>query len=152
MDVLQDIFASRYYKLYMRDEAMFTLTRPSADAGLCGAGAAGLCISPDGTIRPCIGLNVALGRWPEKRLSEIWQTSPFFSEFSAIRLRDIRECGSCPDFAYCSRCPGAWHAEHGNFSKPTAYACKLARAWRSAQTNAKTNSKGGDTIEAQHYS
>jgi radical SAM protein with 4Fe4S-binding SPASM domain len=133
MSALKDIFASRYYKLYSREEAMFTLTSPSPDTGLCGAGAAGLCISPDGTIRPCIGLNVPLGKWPQNRLSEIWQSSSFFSEFGAIRLRDIPECRECPDFAYCSRCPGAWHAEHGDFCKPTTYACTLAHAWAETQ-------------------
>jgi radical SAM protein with 4Fe4S-binding SPASM domain len=133
MSVLKDIFASRYYKLYSREEAMFTLTSPSPDAGLCGAGAAGLCISPDGTIRPCIGLNVSLGNWPQNTLSEIWQNSSFFSDFGAIRLRDIPQCRECSDFAYCSRCPGAWHAEHGDFCKPTTYACTLAHAWAETQ-------------------
>ncbi len=147
MDLLHEIFASRYYKLYNRDEAMFTLTRPSPDAVLCGAGAAGLCVSPDGTIRPCIGLNVGLGKWPGNPLSEIWQSSPFFSEFGAIRLRDIPECSDCPDFLYCSRCPGAWHAERGDFRKPTPYTCKLARAWASAQADIKQNSKGGEMNE-----
>lgn len=152
MVVLQDIFSSRYFKLYTRDEPMFTLTRPAPDAGLCGAGASGLCISPDGTIRPCIGLNVAMGKWPQNRLSEIWQSSPFFSEFGAIRLRDIPECNECPNFAYCSRCPGAWHAEHGNFRKPTSYACKLARAWASTQRDEKANWKGGERNETDDQS
>jgi len=133
MSMLQDIFSAGYYKLYNRDEAMFTLTRPSADAGLCGAGASGLCMSPDGAIRPCIGLNIPIGKWPQKKLAEVWQSSPFFSEFGSIRLRDIHECNNCPDFAYCSRCPGAWHAENGDFRKPTPYACQLAHAWATVQ-------------------
>lgn len=133
MSVLKDIFASRYYKLYSREEAMFTLASSSPEAGLCGAGASGLCISPNGTIRPCIGLNVPLGKWPQNRLPEIWQSSSFFSDFGAIRLRDIPQCRECLDFAYCSRCPGAWHAEHGDFCKPTTYACTLAHTWAETQ-------------------
>jgi len=142
MAVLKDIFASRYYKLYSRDEALFTLTSPSPDAGLCGAGASGLCITPDGTVRPCIGLNLPLGRWPQNKLLEIWQSSTFFSEFGAIRLRDIPECRECPDSLYCSRCPGAWHAEHGNFRKPTTYACKLAHVWAETQRGEHVSRKG----------
>jgi radical SAM protein with 4Fe4S-binding SPASM domain len=144
MAVLKDIFASRYYKLYTRDEALFTLTSPSPDAGLCGAGASGLCITPDGTVRPCIGLNLPLGRWPQNKLSEIWQSSAFFSEFGAIRLRDIPECRECPDSLYCSRCPGAWHAEHGNFRKPTTYACKLAHVWAETQRGEHVSRKGDE--------
>jgi radical SAM protein with 4Fe4S-binding SPASM domain len=152
MSVLQDIFASRYYKLYTRDEAMFTLTSPSPEASLCGAGASGLCISPDGTVRPCIGLNLSLGRWPQNKLSEIWQSSSFFSEFGAIRLREIPECHECPDFAYCSRCPGAWHAEHGSFRKPTTYACKLAHAWAETQRREHASRKGDQFSETDRQS
>lgn len=143
--VLKDILASRYYKLYARDEPMSALTSPSPDAGLCGAGAAGLCISPDGTVRPCIGLNLPLGRWPKTALSEIWRTSKFFAEFGAIRLRDIPQCRECADFAYCSRCPGAWHAEHGDFCKPTSYACKLAHVWAEVQRDLPASRKGDQT-------
>lgn len=152
MDVLRDIFASRYYKLYMQNETMASLTRPSPDAGLCGAGASGLCISPDGTIRPCIGLSTSLGIWPKDRLSDVWRDSPFFSEFAAIRLRDIPECASCPVFSYCSRCPGAWQAEHGSFRKPTPYTCKLAHAWASAQGAINIKQKGGEINETKDQS
>ena len=150
MGVLKDIFASSYYKLYSRDEALFTLTSPSPDAGLCGAGASGLCITPDGTVRPCIGLNLSLGRWPQNDLSEIWRSSPFFSEFGAIRLRDIPECRECPDSPYCSRCPGAWHAEHGDFRKPTTYACKLAHVWAKTQRGEHVSRKGDEDNETDN--
>ncbi len=146
--VLKDIFASRYYKLYAGDELMSSLTSPSPDAGLCGAGAAGLCISPDGTVRPCIGLNVPLGQWPETTLTKIWHTSEFIKEFGAIRLRDIPQCRDCSDFAYCSRCPGAWHAEHGDFCKPTSYACKLAHVWADVQRGPLASKKGEKDYEA----
>ena len=106
------------------------------------AGAAGLCISPDGLVRPCIGLNVPLGRWPGTTLTEIWNTSKFFAEFGAIRLRDIEECRDCKDFVFCSRCPGAWHAEHGDYCKPTSYACKLAHTWADVQRGQAASRKG----------
>lgn len=132
-EVLNDIFSSRYYKLYVGDELMSTLAGPSSEAGLCGAGASGLAMSPDGTIRPCIGLNIPLGQWPKNSLEEVWSKSPFFADFGAIKLRDISPCNTCPEFAFCSRCPGAWLAEHGDFRKPSPYTCELARAWASVQ-------------------
>ena len=124
------------------------LTSPSPKAGLCGAGAAGLCVSPDGTIRPCMGLNLPLGRWPTDSLSDIWHNSKFFSAFGSIRLRDIPQCRECSDFAYCSRCPGAWHAENGDFCKPTTYACTLAHTWAETQRGLRASRKGDEYDEA----
>ena len=132
-EVLNDIFSSRYYKLYVGDEPMSTMTGPSPEASLCGAGASGLAVSPDGTIRPCIGLNIALGQWPINSLGDVWHKSPFFAEFGAIKLRDIAPCNTCPELAFCSRCPGAWLAEHGDYRRPSPYSCELARAWASVQ-------------------
>jgi radical SAM protein with 4Fe4S-binding SPASM domain len=131
--VLNDIFSSRYYKLYVGDEPMATMAGPSPEASLCGAGSSGLAVSPNGTIRPCIGLNIALGKWPTNSLGEVWHKSPFFAEFGAIKLRDISPCNTCPELSFCSRCPGAWLAEHGDFRKPSPYTCELARAWASVQ-------------------
>jgi radical SAM protein with 4Fe4S-binding SPASM domain len=127
-EVLDDIFSSRYYKLYVGDEPMSGMTGPSPEASLCGAGSNQLSVSPDGTIRPCIGLNVALGQWPKTSLADIWHKSPFFAEWGAIKLRDISPCNTCAELAYCSRCPGAWLVEHGDFRKPSPYTCELARA------------------------
>ncbi len=132
-EILNYIFSSRYYKLYVGDEPMSTLAGPSPEASLCGAGASGLAVSPDGTIRPCIGLNIALGQWPKDSLAEVWHKSPFFAEFGAIKLRDISPCNTCPELAFCSRCPGAWLAEHGDFRKPSRFTCELARAWATVQ-------------------
>jgi radical SAM protein with 4Fe4S-binding SPASM domain len=132
-EVLNDIFSSRFYKLYVGDEPMASMTGPSPEASLCGAGASGLSVSPDGTIRPCIGLNIALGQWPKISLADIWNKSPFFAEWGAIKLRDISPCNTCAELPYCSRCPGAWLAEHGDFRKPSPYTCELAHAWASVQ-------------------
>ena len=132
-EVLKDIFSSRYYKLFVGDEPMSTLAGPSPEASLCGAGGSGLAVSPDGTIRPCIGLNIALGQWPINSLGDVWHKSPFFAEFGAIKLRDISPCNTCPELGFCSRCPGAWLAEHGDFRKPSPYTCALASAWASVQ-------------------
>jgi radical SAM protein with 4Fe4S-binding SPASM domain len=147
-EVLNDIFSSRYYKLYVGDELMSTMTGPSPEASLCGAGASGLAVSPDGTIRPCIGLTIALGQWPTNSLAEVWHKSPFFAEWGAIKLRNISPCNTCAELAFCSRCPGAWLAEHGDFRKPIPYACALARAWATVQrAGSGTNFSGANEAE-----
>ncbi len=139
-EVLDDIFSSRYYKLFVGDEPMSAMIGPSPEASLCGAGASGLAVSPDGTIRPCIGLNMPLGQWPKNSLAEVWHKSSFFAEFGAIKLRDISPCNACPELAFCSRCPGAWLAEHGDIRKPSPYTCELARAWAGVQrANSRTD-------------
>lgn len=132
--LLRDIFSAEFYHLYVRDEPMSHLAASIApDASLCGAGAAGLAISPDGTIRPCIGLSTPLGRFPYDSLASVWNESPFFKEFGATRLRDVTPCRDCADLMYCSRCPGAWQAEHGDYRRPASYTCTLAKAWAATQ-------------------
>lgn len=130
--VLDDIFSSNYYKLAINDEPMSELVSIDPDAMICGAGEAGLAISPDGTIRPCLGLSNALGRVPDVSLDFVWNHSPFFAHWASLKLRDIDPCGQCSKLSWCSKCPGAWQAEHGDFKRPTAYTCQLAGAWKAA--------------------
>jgi radical SAM protein with 4Fe4S-binding SPASM domain len=152
-EALEDLFSSRFYKLYLGDEPLWSLRGPSPDALLCGAGASGLAIGPDGDVRPCLGLNISLGRWPEKTMREIWNHSPFFEEWPRHRLTDIPECAGCEKFRFCVRCPGAWHAEHGSYLKPNAYTCFLADVWsrvcagtghKMDPSIAESRKKGGD--------
>ncbi|MBO4715106.1 MAG: SPASM domain-containing protein, partial [Verrucomicrobia bacterium] len=145
-ELLKEIYSSKFYNLFLNNEALADNIQISPEAGLCGAGASGLCIEPSGTIRPCIGLNISLGKYPEKSLSDIWHHSSFFKDFGSIKLKDILECAECSNFMYCVRCPGAWHAEHGDFCKPASYTCKLARIWASARKSMK---KGGEKDEVE---
>ena len=130
--VLRDIYTSRHYSLTIMDEPVqLPQVALDQDANICGAGAGGLCISPDGAIRPCIGIAEAIGRFPQDTLFKVWTEAPFFARWAALRLRDV-PCGKCDSFSSCSRCPGAWHAEHGSYTKPTPYNCFLSSAWHSA--------------------
>ena len=99
-----------------------------------GAGGAGLAISPDGTIRPCIGLMDALGRYPANRLGEVWEGSPWFDAWARRRLADIPSCSSCDSVPFCNRCPGAWALETGRVDRPSEYTCFLARTWKSVNS------------------
>ncbi len=145
-ELLREIYSSKFYNLFLNNEALAENIQISLEAGLCGAGSSGLCIEPNGMIRPCIGLNISLGKYPEKSLSDIWHHSPFFRDFGSIRLKDTPECAECLNFIYCVRCPGAWLAEHGDFRKPAPYTCKLARIWANARKSMK---KGGENYEVK---
>lgn len=128
---LQEVFRSPLYRITIMNEPLGITQGPDLSASLCGAGAAGLVVSPDGTVRPCIGMTEALGQFPADSLSGIWQSAPFFQRWAALTLADV-PCGQCAHFRTCSRCPGAWHAEHGSYTQPTEYNCFLARAWSGA--------------------
>jgi AdoMet-dependent heme synthase len=128
---LQDVFSSPLYRITIMNEPLGIAQGPDLSANLCGAGAASLVVSPDGTVRPCIGMTEALGQFPADSLSGIWHNAPFFQRWAALTLADV-PCGHCANFRTCSRCPGAWHAEHGSYTQPTEYNCFLARAWSGA--------------------
>ena len=136
--LIQEIFSSQYYNLAFSGEQLAAIHGPHPDAGLCGAGAMGLTVGPSGEIRPCIGLNIPIGQYPDNSLAEVWNDAPFFREFSKIRAMDVAECHDCLDFACCSRCPGAWLAEHGSYTKPSAYTCFLGHQLANAQRKNKT--------------
>jgi MoaA/NifB/PqqE/SkfB family radical SAM enzyme len=143
--LLNEIFSSQFYNLNYSGEQITLMNGPDEDAGLCGAGASSLTVGPDGEIRPCVGLNLAIGHYPEDTLTDVWRGSPFFKTFGTIRAKDVKECAECCDFAFCSRCPGAWHAEHGSYMHPTEYTCFLGHALGKAQRNvaAKNSQRGG---------
>jgi len=130
-DAIRELMASRFYQLYFNDEPLQYQGSPSSEVLLCGAGTAGLAVSPDGTLRPCIGLTTSLGTWPEDSLTTVWNTSPFFADWAAMTLASIPKCRHCGFVAFCNRCPGAWQLENGDCRCPNGYTCFLAEIWAS---------------------
>lgn len=137
-ETAEDVFSAPLYRITLMNEPLQAGAGPDLSARLCGAGAAGLTVSPDGTIRPCIGMSEPLGQFPADTLARIWHESPFFERWTQLSLADV-PCGRCADFRTCSRCPGAWHAEHGSYTRPTDYNCFLARAWSRASRAVATS-------------
>lgn len=132
---IRSLYGSALYYLASKDEPVTGMVCQSSEVPLCGAGSSGLAISPDGTIRPCIGLMDELGRYPAHSLEEVWRRSPWFDAWANLRLSDSEACRECDKVQFCSRCPGAWKLETGSVSTPPAYACFLAETWKQAQTN-----------------
>ena len=131
--ILREIMSSRFYKIYLNDEPVGALKSPSPDAILCGAGLNGLTISPDGVIRPCIGMSERIGNIRQDALGKVWNESGFLSRWVTRKLADIKKCSTCAKIAYCNRCPGAWFAENGRYDTPVDYTCYLADVWCEAQ-------------------
>jgi radical SAM protein with 4Fe4S-binding SPASM domain len=127
---LGDLFSSRFYRLFMNGEALTMADEEQRhQALLCGAGSTGLSVAPDGTIHPCISLTDALGKWPDQSLRQIWEHSPFFTEWANQKLTDIEKCSTCQYFSFCNRCPGSWQLETGSTIEPADYTCYLAQVW-----------------------
>jgi radical SAM protein with 4Fe4S-binding SPASM domain len=123
---IAELLTSGFRKLHINGEPLVLSQGPAEDVLLCGAGGAGLTVSPDGTVRPCIGLMTALGHWPEDSLESVWTRSPFFHDWSNRRLSELEPCQACDKVGFCIRCPGAWAVESGDFRKPSPYTCFLA--------------------------
>ena len=127
--VIADILRDAFPRVFFGDERPAAISGPSPDTLLCAAGATGLAVSPDGTIRPCIALTSGMGRWPVDSLTNVWRNSSFFSEWTAKKLRDIDRCASCASCEagrFCIRCPGGWITESGDPLKPLDYSCHLS--------------------------
>ncbi len=118
-----------------RDEVVpgeFAGRRDAADAAPCSAGFNTFAVSPCGDVTPCVAYPSVAGNVREARLDEIWRDSPVFARVRATRLRDIAQCGACPDLGECRRCPGSALLEDGDERGPSRAACQLAAARRSA--------------------
>lgn len=74
----------------------------------------GGAIDPDGNVYVCNQWPVIGGNILEKSLLEIWRDSPEFHRIRDIRLQDLKKCGSCHLFQYCTRCPGLAQLEDGD--------------------------------------
>jgi radical SAM protein with 4Fe4S-binding SPASM domain len=128
--LLKDLFSSRFYRVFKSNEPMAIAPEEQRqEAVLCGAGATGLAVSPDGKVRACIGMLEELGHWPHQSLSHVWEHSPFFIRWTNQRLMDIEKCSSCQHFSFCNRCPGSWQLETGSVTRPADYTCFLAQVW-----------------------
>ena len=107
-----------------------------SDRFVCKAGKSGCCISPDGTVYPCVMMPIAVGNLSEKSFKEIWHTEP---SFELKRLRnltsfDLPTCSQCDLARFCVRCPGVVYLETGDFVGASPSACRYAQ-WRKYSKN-----------------
>ncbi len=99
------------------DEKKKSSTNPNKIVGGCTAGIAGVAISPELDVYPCVKLRIPAGNLKEQSLKDIWLNSPLFAS-----LRDWHNLkGHCPSCEYVSICRGcradAW-ARTGDYLAP----------------------------------
>jgi len=99
------------------DERKRAKLRSDKIAGGCTAGIAGVAISPELDVYPCVKLRIPAGNLKEQSLKDIWLNSPLFAS-----LRDWHNLKShCPSCEYVSICRGcradAW-ARTGDYLAP----------------------------------
>lgn len=99
---------------------------------LCNAGLDTACISPAGLVHPCVALKgVVAGDLRRQSFADIWR-SPELARLRAVGLGDLAGCRGCRLVSWCDRCAGLALAEAGDLAAPSATACSLARARKSA--------------------
>ena len=81
---------------------------------MCGAGVTSMCLSPDGTVFPCVSLKTPLGNINSSTVSEIWSGDARRSIVSSLRWDNTKECNSCPKQSNCPHCAGMSQAESGD--------------------------------------
>lgn len=122
------------------DDAMLSYLseKRSSERFICKAGKAGCCISPDGTVYPCIMMPMAVGNLREKSFKEIWHTEPGYElkRLRNVTSADLPTCSKCDLAQYCIRCPGVVYLETGNIVEASPSACRYAQ-WRKYSKNQK---------------
>ena len=113
-------------------------TKDPAERFICKAGKSGCCISPDGTVYPCIMMPMAVGNLREKSFKEIWHTEPSndLKRLRNLTSDDLPVCSRCELAQYCIRCPGVVYLETGDIVGASPSACKYAK-WRKYSKNQK---------------
>ena len=124
--VISDIMRSSSSNVYINNNPISNRSRKSLEHSFCGAGRAGLTISPYGEMRPCIPLVRKMGVYPKDSLLDVWQNSDFFEEFCQLKFKDIGKCSKCSDLRDCAPCIGTWRKKDGNYV-PDSYTCLLAK-------------------------
>lgn len=110
---------------------------PGLSDFLCGAGRNVCAVDPAGNLYPCLQIPVKLGNLARQAFSRVWRRSRWLKKWRKASVKDLEGCRSCPDAAYCSRCPGISLLENGDLLAPNAPACAAAAALRGLYPKSK---------------
>jgi len=128
-DALKEIFRDRRIAVNV-DEAC--APPPPLDAQVlsaqpCEAGHAGVYISPQGDVAPCVQFPMVCGSLRRNTFAEIWR-GPQFLRIREPRLRNLPVCSTCSNAPVCSRCPGLAYLESGDFHGISSLDCEKSFA------------------------
>lgn len=81
---------------------------------ICGAGVTSICLSPDGTINPCVSLKIPLGNIKSNLLKDIWNSKNRGSLIESLKWTNAKKCQNCTKNSFCPHCPGISQSESGD--------------------------------------
>ena len=87
---------------------------PSNSDFMCEAGVTSICLSPDGTVYPCVSLKTPLGNIVQSTLEDIWNGSSRLNLINSLKWKTTKECNSCQYKSDCPHCAGMSQAESGD--------------------------------------
>ena len=75
------------------------------EAPLCGVGISSCCMVANGNVYPCSGWqDYVCGNLYQNTLDEIWRDSQEFRYLRSLRKKDLEECLTCDNRAFCKPC------------------------------------------------
>jgi radical SAM protein with 4Fe4S-binding SPASM domain len=102
------------------------------DGAICGAGAFGLTINPNGDVFPCNALLLKVGNVRKESIKHIWENSIELKEWRKNKFSMIEGCSDCELKPNCNFCPGTALNEKGSPYIKYDEACVLAKAKKEA--------------------
>ena len=98
---------------------MYSIDKPINNTNhseyLCGAGVSSICLSPDGTVYPCVSLKIPLGNILNDTLKDIWFGKTRKDLLSKLKWQNTIKCTSCKYKTACPHCVAMSQAENNNF-------------------------------------
>lgn len=71
------------------------IDNPKNSEYMCGAGVTSICLSPDGTIYPCVSLKIPLGNLKTDSLSDVWNSTARSHIVTSLKWDNTTECKFC---------------------------------------------------------
>ncbi len=101
-------------KMYSIDKPI-TYTNNSSSNYICGAGVSSICLSPDGTVYPCVSLKIPLGNVLTDRFEDIWTGNARKDLLSKMTWENTKKCTSCQYQNTCPHCAAMSQAENNDY-------------------------------------
>lgn len=119
---------------FLRDIEAVPQLRPyrcteSADT-VCYAGRDQIAVLADGTILPCLDMNVTLGNVRREALADVLARRR--ERLAGFAMVQVPKCLGCSERDYCDSCPGVALAENGDWRIPSQHKCDVTQLYRLA--------------------
>ncbi len=99
----------------------------SADT-VCYTGRDQVAVLADGTVLPCLDMNVSLGNVQREPLAAVLGRRR--ERLSGFAMSQVSKCLRCSERDYCDSCPGIALAESGDWRIPVQHKCDVTQLYR----------------------